>query len=281
MYTQTRYGEDNQLRSIYEGGVDFSTKFYRVFNVVTDVMNLDINNLRHIITPTVKYYHRHQPTISPANLFQFDSIDGLDQQNGFGLALENKIQTKRPEGGKMTVIDLATLIVSTDYIFKLKKDNLSFQNNGKFTDFFVDFELTPYKWLFLQTKWRIDSKTRRVETVHTDMSINLSPKFTWGIGHIYEDTETQITNQFTTQVDYVINKDWKIRAYERFDLHDQKWQEQEYTIVKDLHCWVGELTYNIREGEQSVWVVFRLKAFPEIPFCLRRSYHRPTPGIRS
>ena len=78
-------------------------------------MGLDIHRLRHIITPSANYYYTHQPTISPDNLNQYDSIDAVDTENGVKLAIENKLQTKRPigEGGALTSVDLATFIVSS------------------------------------------------------------------------------------------------------------------------------------------------------------------------
>jgi hypothetical protein len=37
-----------------------------------------------------------------------------------------------------------------------------------------------------------------------------------------------------------------------------------------------ELTYNIKRGEgESIWIILRLKAFPEIGFDFGTSYHRP------
>ena len=66
-----------------------------------------------------------------------------------------------------------------------------------------------------------------------------------------------------------------------FDFDSQKWEEQEYVIYKDLHCWLAELSLEIRDGSFSTWLVFRLKAFPEIPIGLfKTSYHRPHPGGR-
>ena len=127
-------------------------------------------------------------------------------------------------------------------------------------------------------------KYLNIKTANTDVIYDPGKKIKFGIGHIYEDSDTDNISQFTFDVTYKINegwslgKGWTIRAYERFDTHEAKWQEQEYTIYKDLHCWLGEFTVNIKEGEWSFWVMFRIKAFPDLPIGLKRTYNRPSPG---
>ncbi len=281
-YSKNKWGEDNLLREIYEYGLDLSTKLYRIFDIETPLM--DINRLRHIITPTVGFYHRDQPSISPDNLFQFDSIDSLDYRNGISLSLEHKLQTKKREQDGWKSVDLLRFIASTDYLYRFKKGNLGFKGVGKFTDVKYELELRPYDWLFAQTDITMSSKDYFIKSANTDLICDIGEKLKFGMGHRYEHSDTDTTSQFTLDATYKINegwslsKGWAIRAYERFDTHDQKWQEQEYTIYKDLHCWLGELTCNIKEGEYAFWVIFRIKAFPDVPFGLKRTYHRPTPG---
>ena len=75
--------------------------------------------------------------------------------------------------------------------------------------------------------------------------------------------------------------EWKVKIYERVDFSNGKWEEQEYTVFKDLHCWEAEVTFNIRDGDYTTWLVFRLKAFPKIPIGLfRTTYQRARPGIQ-
>ena len=106
--------------------MDASVKFYKIYNVTSNFMGLDINGLRHIITPTASYNYAHQPTISKNNLNQFDEIDALTSQNGVLLGLENRLQTKRlDEEGNMNSVDLATFQINTNYIFRMEKDSFA------------------------------------------------------------------------------------------------------------------------------------------------------------
>ena len=83
---------------------------------------------------------------------------------------------------------------------------------------------------------------------------------------------------------------WKFSAYWDFDFlatrNGQKKVDdlrgQEYVITKDLHCWEMDIRYNVtRDQGEEVMVVFRLKAFPDIPFEFGRSYHKPKMGSQS
>jgi len=279
-YSENRWGDHNVAREIYEVGIDFNTKFYKTF--VVDWEKLDVTDIRHVIGPTVGFYHRHQPTVSPSNLYQFDSIDALDYENLIALGLENKLQTKRKDGEEWKTVDLLRLFVTTEYMYRFKKGNLDFKGVGKFGDVKCDLELRPYDWLFLKTDITFDFQNETfndpVKSATTDVVWDQGEKFNLGIGHVFENSAEGSASQFTMQTYYKINEDWGVRIYERFDTYKQIWEEQEYTIFKDLHCWLAEITFNVNEGV-AFWVVFRLKAFPEMPIGFQRTYRRPSPEI--
>ena len=80
---------------------------------------------------------------------------------------------------------------------------------------------------------------------------------------------------------------WYLRVYERINIKNLEADgkkindlvEQEYAIIRDLHCWTVEITYNVNvKGGESIWVVFNLKAFPDLPIEYGTSYHEPKAG---
>jgi hypothetical protein len=213
--------------------------------------------------------------VSPDNLHQFDELDALTAENGFYLALENRLQTKRKSGDQMKSVDLATLLISTDYQFRLNKNNTSFKRQ-KFDGIYFKLELIPYSWAYLTSDMTIDTKHSTIQTASLDLVAHSEDdKWSLGLSDRFEDTETTDTNLITLDAMYKINDKWKIRAYERFDTVARTFAEQEYTISRDLHCWIVELTYDLQNlNEQSIWLVFKLKAFPEYPVGFRRTYSR-------
>ena len=302
-YSKNRWKEGPQLRSVYEYGFDLSTKFYRVFDVVTDFIGLNMNKLRHVVGPSARFLHRHQPTISPSNLYSFDAIDDIDYYNGFSLSLENKLQTKRPGEEGMKVVDLARLIVTTDYTFRFKKGSLNFQGIGKFEDLLFELDFDPYPWLEIDARMRTGlerpSKQYKVMTYDMDMYLNPTADFKAGLGYRYQSDSYDRASIITGEATWKINDKWAVQVYQRYNTGDRKWEDQEYRILRDLHCWSVEFSYNIRNNvqpiwigspprkedvpnqEQTFWIVFRLKAFPELPLGLpKTTYQRPHPGMQ-
>lgn len=290
-YSQNKWGTTNVVRGIFDTGFDSSIKFYKVYDVNTNVLGLNINKLRHIITPTASYYYTPQPTVSPDNLNQFDSIDVLDTQDHAILTLENKLQTKR--GG--SAVDLVDFIISTDYLFRLNRDNTSFKNQ-KFKYVDMQLELTPYPWLYALSKMRINTNKALPEYATIDFVGGKDPERSLAFGYRYEnsfdaggvvdpDTGKTILNFLTVDAIYKLNETWKARAYWRFNMNRGYIDEHQYTLYRDLHCWVLEFTFDLRPYQddktitnQIFWVALRLKAFPNLPIGLNRSYSRTRAG---
>ena len=150
-------------------------------------------------------------------------------------------------------------------------------------DNIIDYELevAPYGWLALDAEAKFHRRKGRFSTASTDLSIFPSEDLRFNLGYLYEKHEnTQVTGQLT----FDVNKDnwkkhWGIKIYERYEIQDKTFEEQEYTIIKDLHCWMGEFTCRVKdEKDFTFWLIFRLKAFPNMPFFFRTTYHGPEPG---
>ena len=275
-YSRNQWSATNLWREVYEYGVDLSTKFYRVFNINAE--GIGIKGLRHIINPTVGFFSRHQPTISPTNLYQFDNIDALEKANRVPFSIENKLQTKRKSGDGYASVDILRFIVSSDFLFRSKKGGLWSKGDSKFTDVLFDLEIRPFDWIYAQSKVNMNTKDYSLNTATTDLVLKIEDKLKFALSHIYQHSDLGTSSQLTIDTRYDINKEWGIRMYQRFDPYLQKWQEQEYTLYKDMHCWLGEVTCNAKESGFSFWVTMRLKAFPDMPIGLKRSISRPTPG---
>ena len=279
-------GKTNNFRQIYEYGVNVETKFFRTFDLESEENN--IHKLRHVIIPRVDYLYRQEPSIDRQNIMQFDSIDALDYSNIITLELENKLQTKRRrDDDTYESVDLIRLILGTSYIFYSKEEMENNDGSGKFGNLKLNLELRPFDWLFAKSDitfdFSQDNVSSPVQYATNDLVCNFGKDWNIGLGHIYENNGGDPACQFTFQTTYKLNDQWSFRIYERFDIEENRWQEQEYTVYKDLHCWLGEFSMNIQEKddgntEYSLWAVFKLKAFPELPFGFQRTYKRPSPG---
>ncbi|MEK6715687.1 MAG: LPS assembly protein LptD [Candidatus Omnitrophota bacterium] len=281
-FRQTYYDRDSDsdsddaLRGVFYTGIDTSTKFYRLFDVNTNFLKLDINKLRHVITPTISYNYIHAPTVPSSKLFNFDSVDSIAKANYAPLSLENKLQTKR--SGK--TVDLLRFILSTRYDFHLKPQGSRFANLN------LDLEVTPYDWMRFEADSEYDKDDRAFKTANFDLVLmgekekfktqDDDYKYFFGAGYRYQRNSR---NQLTTQLTYRLNDDWKFKVYERWERETGGLREQGYVIYKDLHCWQMEVNYNVRRDHgEEIFLVFRIKAFPESGVEFNNSYHAPKAG---
>lgn len=274
------YGSTLQVN--FSAGSDISTKFYRLFNIDTNLLGLNLHGLRHIITPTATYTYNKNSTMPSEKL----RIGGGAANNNGSLALElsNKLQTKRKEGK----VDIADFRVNTSYSIKPKTGA---KRGSSFQDFLFNLELRPYSWLsvvsdatLVHSGARDGENYGKFSQVNYDIDFNIAPERTLGIGQRYQ---RKGANEITYQLDWRLTPKWKFKLYQRLSRGygagiKRGILEQEYVITRDLHCWEMAFTYNSKVGNgESVWLLFRLKAFPELEFDYNQSYNKPKPGSQT
>jgi len=278
-YSQDAMGNDNITRHLFTGGLDLYARVYKIYDVETDFMNLNINKLRHLVIPSARWSYTREPKVVPEELLIFDSIDTLRRKDSVELSIQHKLQTKkRDKDGSEHSVDLLNFIISSEYIFL---DDFGIDN--KLMDIEYDLEVRPYSWMRVDADARLDREQRRFDTFNIDLNVNRGEDFGCGLGYRYERHEN---SQLAGRLSYHVNRDnwrrhWAFSIYERYEFQEKRFQEMEYTIVKDLHCWLGELTCRIEDQKDfTFWLIFRLKAFPDLPFFFRTKYYGPEPGSK-
>ncbi|MFH0918363.1 MAG: LPS assembly protein LptD [Candidatus Omnitrophota bacterium] len=277
-YDQGANGQKGIVRTVFYGGADLGTKFYRIYNVQANFLGLDINGLRHIITPSIGYLYTHVPTIPISNIRQIDTVDAINRGNTATLSLSNKWQTKR----KGASVDFVDFLITTDYVIDPKTGDNAYlvprtgetlQSN--FSDILFKLKVLPYSWV------RLESEATFEHSDHTNINYNkfslfnyslnfdLGKERTFSIGQRYE---RKGNNEVTANFIWRLNPKWKFGIYQRYNLKksltlEKGSQEQEYTLTRDLHCWEMDMSLNRKENTgTTIFLVFRLKAFPENEF---------------
>lgn len=270
-YSKDKYGSSLDPRTTFYSGADLSTKFYRTFDFSTNFLKLGIQGIRHVISPALQYSYNHSPSVAKERLQIFDDTDTLERSNQVILELTNKLQTKRNN----QTVDLAILKVSSEYNFSRREDR------GKgFADFLLDLELIPYAWLRIESDATYDSQQKYFKIVNFDLIANFGKDRSFGIGNRYERKGGK---ELTSQFNWRFNPKWKFRIYQRYQfakVRERGLAEQEYAIARDLHCWTTEFAYNIsKEHGHTIWMILKLKAFPEMGIDFDQSYRQPKAGL--
>jgi len=266
-------------RTMFMTGVDMSTKFYRLFDVNSNFLGMDINGLRHIITPSVGYAYNHRPTIAASKLKQIDSVDALDGSNSATLSLDNKFQTKRD--GKS--VDFADFKIDSLYTYKPHD-----QSGSSYGDTIFNLEIRPYSWVtfdsdatYTHTGARDSDNYNRFSNANYDWTFNIAPERTVSLGQRYQ---RKGGDEVTFNTDWRLTPKWKVGMYHRYQFSrgstlTRGFYEHEYRIIRDLHCWDLNIIWNQERGQgTSIWFVFNLKAFPETAISIDHSYNKPKGG---
>lgn len=312
---QTAYskGANDQtgiIRTIFYSGVDLSTKFYRTFDAVkSNFLKLDINGLRHVITPTIGYSYTHTPTIPATNLNQFDSVDSIIRGNTAYLGLSNKLQTKR--NGQS--VDFVDLLITSNYVFDPKSGSSTgpsgtFNNNSflantgnklhdQLSDLVFKLKVLPYSWVRFEGDATFEHSNHddvnygKFSLASYDLTFDFAKERSFSIGQRYE---RKGKNEVTAQFNWRLSPKWKFSVYERYNFKlssgnlttgsaalDKGSQEQQLTLTRDLHCWDLDITLNQQQTSgTSVFFTFRLKAFPENEFGFDQSIKEQKSGTQ-
>ncbi|HVM61269.1 MAG TPA: LPS assembly protein LptD [Verrucomicrobiae bacterium] len=276
----------NVTRVVYDLGADTSFKISREWD---DVHNdwLQIDGLRHILQPFAEYQWVPRPDRSTNDLFQFDAvrnttllggdslsvtrfspldfaandqIDSITGEDTLRFGLRQTLQTRR-DNQAWNLVDLTGW---TDY----EVERASGQSD--FSDFFGTAEIRPYRWLSLDTFGRYQLNGGVLREFNSAFRVIDADRWTLGLGTRYLKGDS---NLVSVDWAYKLSRHWTAHLYERVDLQDGLWQEQEYTLRQETHDWY--ITYGFRylenenvagqqrtPNEMTIFVSVSLKAYP-------------------
>lgn len=281
-YDKDVFGNRISPRTVFSSGADMSTKIYRIFNIKSDLLGININGLRHIITPSTGYSYSHTPTILSSKLKQIDGVDSVSgSSNSASLSLSNKLQTKRNNQS----VDLVDFLVTNTYTFKPKTGD---KRGSSLGDFLYKLKILPYSWLRIEGDAAYNhsgasssDSYRKFSNANYDVYFDFGEDRHFGFGQRYQ---RKGGNEITYSFKWRLNPKWKFSFYQRrmrghAPTLNRGLKEQEYSITRDLHCWEVDMTYNGTKGKgSSLWFIFRIKAFPEMEFGYQQDYHVPKSG---
>ncbi len=272
-YSRTTYKEDyNSVRGIFRTGTDVSTKFYRVYDVNYNKYSVELNKLRHVLTPTMAYLYQHAPTMGSDKLYGYDAVDSKDTIHRLSPGLGSTFQTKR--NGQS--IDLLRSLLTTDYYMS---DNKEVTRRGGWGNVKLDNELYVNKYVIFHNDATYSNEERHIQTVNADLYIKDDKRWEFDIGRRYTYKDDDL---ITTQLSYILNPKWRTVIYDQWNAVTGVWKEQQYSLVRDLHSWEVELTFKDKkdydDNSSEIWVIFRLKAFPSVAFDGGSSLSKSKPG---
>ena len=89
--------DDDEFRHVTTTGIEFNSKFWRIYDTYNEF--LDINQIRHVIEPSVDVMYRDNPNVENSDLFRFDNLDERAGGTRVRFRLDTRLQTKRSNVG--------------------------------------------------------------------------------------------------------------------------------------------------------------------------------------
>ena len=242
--------EDDLFRGIISTELEFFTKIFRVWDVERPGRN--IHGLRHVVEPRLIYFYTPELSKEPAELLQFDRIDELDEENRFRLGVRNKLQTKR-YGGVWGLVDFDT------YIDYYPEDN---DAGDAWGDLHHDIEIRPSRsfWIDIEVAWDVDDT--EVSELSTQFTIFGEDVWLQSLEYLYRDDDE--SHLVAYQSYQKLTELWWVETYLRHNFDNGDIEEGEIAVSRDLRTWVMTLAYRNLDDDDQVWVMFHLKAYPEM-----------------
>jgi hypothetical protein len=165
-------------------------------------------------------------------------------------------------------------VVSSNFL--LKDD----PGKGGFNNITGDLETRPYNWLGFDVDSEYDTVNEELKTLNTDLTLfgNGDP-FYLSLSRRWHGVED---DTLVSEVGYKLNKKWSFVIQGQQDLNTGNVTLQQYSLKRDLHDWIMEINFNETRGSGSeIWLVFTLKAFPEIGFDFGTGFNKQKAGAQT
>lgn len=212
-------------------------------------------DLRHVFEPYADWTLRAEPNATPDELWQFDAIDELDEENVLQLGIRNYLQTRRR--GK--VHNLAYVDTWVDLDLDPGEDEETFRY------FSFKTELRLWSWISWDFSGRYDNDAGELDQFKTRVSLDArdSSGFEWfnlGVDYRYQLDKRE---QVAADLRIFPEERWSGRVYAHVDVMESHLDEHSYYIIHRTDCLGIGVGLRIRpdddgEGEDDYGVWLRI-----------------------
>jgi hypothetical protein len=286
----TAYGEadgpgartSDETRALFHTGVDLSFKASRTWPELRSAW-LDLDGLRHVVQPSVRYLFMPRPHPRPTALPRFDglqpslwmlpldfpaynAVDALDKMHLLRLGLHQRWYTKR----NRTVSTLAEWSLYTDLALETGP------GQDTWNDLLSDLVFRPRSWAVLRSAVRVAPEAGQLRLAFHSLTLEPNDRWNWTLGHYYlhDDFRNDPTawgpghHLLFHSLLWRWDDNWAFRITHHYEVDDGQLQEQFYTVYRDFRSWTGAVTFRVRNPRQgptdyAVAFAFSLKAAPK------------------
>jgi lipopolysaccharide assembly outer membrane protein LptD (OstA) len=245
-YSDTATGGDG-MRNIPSAGVQASVQASKI---LSDRERWYGKGLRHKIEPYVDYIYQNS-SIATNELYQFDDIDYLQDENKVKLGLRNVLQTKRNN-------KLSRFIDLDLYTYYLIEDHGS---GNDFDSLYVDVRAPLTKRWLVDAVGTWDWNGGSVPFFDTRLSYSRDDDLTIRLEHLYQAGQRSL---WTPRIELYPEGKYSLEAYARYDDRQSDLEEAAVIGYMNWCCMRYGLGYHVYDDdEMRIMFSFGLSAFPK------------------
>ncbi|MHC4139110.1 MAG: LPS assembly protein LptD [Planctomycetota bacterium] len=229
-------------------GINTSTTLSRTYSIYNKFFN--INRLRHIMTPELRFNFTPIVTQDPEDLNQFDGIDAIDTYQSIKLGLRNRLQTKRGEPGKEQTVDVVDLYTA----FNLFPGSAGLnRKRDDYIELSLKVNLTD-NLSILSERNEFNLRKGGVDIFNIGIKYRNSPKWSFSIENRYIDN-TSSSVRFASTI--ALNDKWSVNFTEQYAFRTEKkdnigrgneFENQSLyssaSISRYFHDWIATMSIN-------------------------------------
>jgi LPS-assembly protein len=239
-------------RKFFYAGADLNARVSRVYGSDSDT---GIGRVRHSIEPTLSY--NYIPHIDQGNIPVFDSVDTVTAQNLTTFSVINRLTAHyraSKDSAAFSTFDIMVLRFSQSYDLNVKEDIPGAPR--KRSPILGDLYMTAPRAPTLSASAAYDTYARVVSSYSSGVSYVASGAYTMTFSELYiRDPATR----FLIGGGTLILGRWNLGAQWTRDEHNNKTQQEDYSLHYASQCWGIKWTYTVAPGEYRYMVMLDLK----------------------
>ncbi|HJX97730.1 MAG TPA: hypothetical protein VJ281_02550 [Chthoniobacterales bacterium] len=272
--------EGSGIRTVFNTGAEASFKISRSWEDVQS-RSFGLDGLLHVMQPFTNFAYVVENGIDPAAVLEFDrfepstqlrpldfpqftSIDSIASSTVWRAGVRNRLETRRD--------DLTATWLELDTFFDVQFVNP--YDRTPYSNLFNKLRFTPLPWTSLTVDSQIPAFDKGFTEVNTNVSVQPMANLQLNVGHRYLNGNPFFNNSSLYVVGgfYRIDDNWAVGFQEQYEGTTNKFEQQRYSIYRDLTNWVASFGAVVRDNngvkEYGVLLTFTLKAFPKFGFDL-------------
>ncbi|MGR3219520.1 MAG: hypothetical protein ACUZ8H_06845, partial [Candidatus Anammoxibacter sp.] len=245
-----------KVRLVGTVGLDMSATLWRTYSYYNEFLN--INRLRHVFTPEIRYSFNPFISKDPKKMNQFDSVDRLDDSQWLLLGFSNKLQTKRRIAGVERVVDLLYFDVELNLFLGNAGNDSVFNNEIVFNnrrENFIQFDFRAQindKISIVSERNEFNVAKGTMDIINVGISLDYDPKWRAFLGQRFIEG---VSSSVLFSANYRFDDKWELGFFEQFDFRSEFSEEGEdldrdlgrnlrtsFVVTRYFHDWIGSFT---------------------------------------